>query len=156
MQSVTLLFRLIPWGIGLTEKLMVSQVVTKFPGFCWTQRFTTVYHVTLAQISWIKSIPTPIISLRSILIWSFILWLVLFPSSSPIWWYSGQYFCFLYRCLVNCGQKMSYHFYGVLWYSSSRPGQCWGSTRWVIIFIIHDHTVGHRTCNVSNRYGIVK
>jgi hypothetical protein len=61
-------------GAFLLEKLIVTQLVKKFPTFYATQRFITVftraYHWSLSWARWIQSTPSHQISLRSILIHS--------------------------------------------------------------------------------------
>jgi hypothetical protein len=79
------------WGRDLLEKLIVTQLVKKFPAFYGTWRFITVFtrarHWSLSWARWIQSTHSHPTSLRSILILSPPLCLGLprglFPSGSP-------------------------------------------------------------------------
>jgi hypothetical protein len=70
-REVTLRNWLTPWSKVLLEKLIVTQLVNKFPAYYGTQRFSTVFrivhHWLLFWPRWIQSTPFHTISLRSIL-----------------------------------------------------------------------------------------
>jgi hypothetical protein len=75
----------------LPQKLIVTQLVKKFPAFYGTRRFITVFtrtrHWSLSWARWIQSTPSHTVSLRSILMLTSYLRLCLpsglFPSSFP-------------------------------------------------------------------------
>jgi hypothetical protein len=83
--SYLLTYSLIPWCRMLFEKLIVTQLVKKSRTFLWNRRFiavfTQAYHWSLSWASWIQFAPSIPVSLRSILMLSSHLRLVL-PSDS--------------------------------------------------------------------------